>query len=129
MSSFEIRWAGPDRTDPESLDINAVFEAAMSPEAKDRFRASLAGWADRATINGFGDWEGYAHPVFSGDGVEMRSVAAWGFDASHGDYERAMGTMCAWLELFVKESGVAITHLVVGHWEPQEPIPELAWGY
>jgi hypothetical protein len=37
-------------------------------------------------------------------------------------------SMLAWLEAFVRESGMAITHLIVGWWEPEEPIPTLNWG-
>lgn len=128
MSSFEIRWTGPDNTDPERLHLTAIFDGPMSAEARRSFRAALEGWAERAEVNGFGDWEGYEDPLFSGDASDMRSVAEWSMDASHGDHANAIATMFAWLELFVKESMVPITHLVIGAWDPEEPIPTLEWG-
>jgi hypothetical protein len=128
MSTFEIRWSGPDNTDPERLNVTAVFGVPMSAEARQSFRDALEGWADRAEVNGFGDWEGYEDPLFSGDAADMRSVAEWWIDASHGDHASAIATMVAWLELFVKQSKVSITHLVIGAWDPEDQIPPLKWG-
>jgi hypothetical protein len=59
MASFEVRWAGPESTDPESLAFTAVFDGPVSTEARAALRRALAAWGERAEINRFGDWEGY----------------------------------------------------------------------
>jgi hypothetical protein len=70
MSSFELRWAGSDKFDHESIAI---------PDERVALREALLAWSERADTNGFGDWEGYDGPYFSGAEAEMRPVAEWTF--------------------------------------------------
>jgi hypothetical protein len=96
---------------------------------------ALEGWSDRATQNGFGEWEGYSGPTFWDGADNSPPVATWSFDVTTGggiDHRSAIETMLAWLESFMKESEVSIGYLVMGSWEPEEPMPTLdwrAWGW
>jgi hypothetical protein len=96
-----------------------------SPSRTERvaLREALLAWSERADTNGFGDWEGYDGPYFSGAEAEMRPVAEWTFDGSHGDVDRAFDTMTGWLEHYNKSAAEPIRYLVVGFWDPEENLP------
>jgi hypothetical protein len=123
MSSFELRWAGSDKFDHESIAITAVFDELPQPDERVALREALLAWSERADTNGFGDWEGYDGPYFSGAEAEMRPVAEWTFDGSHGDVDRAFDTMTGWLEHYNKSAAEPIRYLVVGFWDPEENLP------
>jgi hypothetical protein len=130
MSSFEIRCGRPEETiDPEDIHVTAVFDARLEMQERDAFRVTIDGWATRAPMNGFGEWEGILEgPFFSGGTGDMMPIVEWVFDGSHGDVDRAFETLFAWLESFNKNLKSSIRFVVVGSWDPDvESIPEFRW--